>query len=131
MEVSAFTEEVADLRVRYQIIFLKDSAMIWVQPATAESTGSFPCLSLAMPIIRGGDTLPPATTVVGGGADATSQGIAQKISKRCGIAIWACITLPNDVSVVEEFVFRRLLRELHDKGYGGELNGTSRSAAGE
>ena len=129
MEVSAFTEQVADLSIRYQIIFMKDSAMIWVQTAAEETIGSLTSLAVSMPKIIGGDTLPPATTVVGGDADATSQNIAQKLSRRCGIAVWACVDLPEEAAVIEELVMRRILQAFSEKGYGTNITDGSTSSS--
>ena len=110
MDVVAFTEEISDLRVRYQLTYMKDSCWIWVQ-AGSEGPGNLRALSLATPRIMDGETLPPGTTILGGGADAASQGIAQKLASRCGITVWASIDL-SGAEVVESVVFRRLLQEI-------------------
>lgn len=111
MEVVGFTEQVADLRMRYQVIYMKDSAFIWVQPGE-DGIGSLPSLSVAMATTMAQDALPPATTIAGGDADASSQLFAQKVGRRCGMSVLACVDLPEGASVIRDLVFRRVVTEL-------------------
>ncbi|CAN8070245.1 unnamed protein product [Agarophyton chilense] len=118
MEVTAFTDQLADLRMRYQITYMKDSVMVWVQPTTDGSLGSLSCLAICMGLCVNDEALPPASTVFAttDHISSTSHGFAQKLSKRCGLAVYACIDIPDSAAVLEDNIFRRVLRELERHG---------------
>lgn len=113
MEVLAFTEQIADARIRYQVIQMKDSSFVWAQlVGSGQDGGSLRSLSVSMPS-RTNASLPPATTAMPGRGAVISRGIAQKLTKRCGIPVYACIDLPEDVGgVLVESIVQRILREL-------------------
>lgn len=128
MEVISFTDSLADLRIRYQITYMRESVLIWTQIVPAEASdkvGSMPQLSLAMPSIKGGDYLPPATNIIGGGANDTSRNVAQKLAKRFGIAVYASIDHGGDPGLEVEVILKRLTRELQNKGLGSSNDGAA------
>lgn len=116
MEVLAFTETIADTRIRYQITLLKDSAFVWAQMVGSDRDGgSLQSLSVSMPSMTG-ESIPAVTTVLPGRGAAISRGMAQKLSKRCKIPVYACIDLPDDIGgVLVEAIVQRILRELQPR----------------
>ncbi|KAI0560801.1 Proteasome assembly chaperone 4 [Gracilaria domingensis] len=134
MEVVAFTDQLADLRMRYQITLMKDSVMVWVQPTTDGSLGSFSTLSISMGHSVSDEVLPSASTIFATTAHtaSTSYGFAQKLSKRCGLAVYACVDIPDDAAVLEDAIFRRVLDELRIRGVVSSSdhdNGTTEDAS--
>lgn len=117
MEVTAFTEQVADLRVRYQLTFMSDSLLVWVQPAVGAAQGSFSALSICMPRKLPNEALPPATSIIASSAsaEASSRLFAQKLANRARIAVYASIQLPDDIALLEERIFTRVLSELQSR----------------
>lgn len=114
MEVVAFTEQLADMRVRYQLLYLRDSAFVWAQAADSSGgIGSLPSLSLSLPSPTASSAMPAATTVLRGPAASVSRGVAAKLAKRCGMPVYACVDLPGEAGdVLAEAVTKRLVREL-------------------
>lgn len=114
MEVIAFTEQLADLRMRYQLILMKHSVLVWVQPTTQSAQGSLPSLSISLGQALANESLPSATTIFASAptAAANSRAFAQKLAKRTSLAVYACVDLPDDAAVLETAVFTRVLTQL-------------------
>lgn len=120
MEVVAFTEQLADVRIRYQVTYMRDSAFVWAQAVDPSGgAGSLPSLSLSLSSNTGASGLPAATTVLRGPAAAVSRGVAAKLAKRCGMPVYACVDLPGEAAdVLADAVTKRLVRELDGRADG-------------
>lgn len=115
MQVTSFTEEIADARIRYQVLYLTDSVFVWAQTSPANGgAGSLPSLSLSLPGASAGP-LPPAATVLPGAAAAVSQGIAAKLAKRYRMPVYACVDLGGE-GILAHAVMKRLVREIDGSG---------------
>lgn len=133
MEIRAFTEAIADTAIRYQITLMDNSVMIWVQQASAgggsgaTGSGSLPYLAVSMPAVAGYDGLPAATTILHGrDHDVSSERMASRLARRCGIPIYACIDLGDVANVAADIVFRRLVRELEAAGIASGSSSSTR-----
>ncbi|PXF45937.1 hypothetical protein BWQ96_04298 [Gracilariopsis chorda] len=119
MEVIAFTEQMADLRMRYQLTLMNDSVFVWVQPTTDSSQGSLPNLSISLGQALQNESLPSATTIFAAAptAAAKSRAFAQKLAKRTSLAVYACVDLPDDAAVLENTIFTRVLTQLQTRNF--------------
>lgn len=112
MRVIAFTESVADVRIRYQIIRMDASAMVWIQTEAEGSSGSLPSMALSLACATATGALPPGATVLRGAGSSTSRGVAQKLARRSGLAVYAHVSLADDSMALLEAALRRVTREL-------------------
>lgn len=115
MKLRAFTEEVADLKVRFQILHMSSSAFVWADAVSGgqSKAGSLDALALGMPA-RGADAggTPTSTVVLAGASAAESQRIAERISRRTGLVVYASVVLPPAADAVGDRVALRLTQEL-------------------
>lgn len=113
MKLRAFTEDVADLSVRFQILHMESSAFVWADAVSAgqSKAGSFDGLALGMPP-RGSGGVPLSTVVLPGASAAQSQRIAERISRRTGLVVYANVVLPPAGDAVGDRIALRLTQEL-------------------
>lgn len=114
MKLVAFTENVADLRVRYSVLHLDGSAVVWADAESAAlpaKTGSLPSLALAVPAhVAGAD--PRAADVLPGPGSLASRELAAMLTRRTGLPVHAHVRLPTGAEPVSDTIALRLLREL-------------------
>lgn len=117
MRLVAFTEQLADLRVRYSVLHMNSSAMVWadaVSPSSASKTGALPSLVLSMPSRSSGGN-PSTATVLPGQGSTVSKAMAEGLTRRTGLVIHAHINLPANAEALADKIALRLLRELQDE----------------
>lgn len=122
MRIDAFTEEIADMVIRYSITYLQDSALIWVQAKGSETNyngkGSMPILAGSMGqgrIGRDQNGIPAGMIILGDLEEGSlSKEWSKKLAKRYKIAIYSCVDIGQEGMVIAENILRRLLKELDD-----------------
>lgn len=117
MRLVGFTEELADLRVRYMVLHMDRSAMVWadaVSPGSTGKTGSLPSLALSMPP-RSPTCVPSTAAVLPGAGSVESRALAESLTRRTGLAIHAHINLPANAEALADKVALRLLREIESE----------------
>eukprot|EP00177_Eucheuma_denticulatum_P007735 GFKZ01014072.1.p1 GENE.GFKZ01014072.1~~GFKZ01014072.1.p1 ORF type:complete len:111 (+),score=10.61 GFKZ01014072.1:300-632(+) len=109
MQVKAFSEQIADLHARYQIVHLRDSLFIWVQASPSSATpASFPSLSLSHPSTQSTAAI---ATILPGKTSTTSNQVAMKLATRYKIPVFASVDLGVG-GEVENAVVARLIAEI-------------------
>lgn len=113
MRVVASTETFADVLVRMQVTLMSSSVHVW-----ASVDNSAPSLALATP-----GRLAASSVLLGGVGEggAASAALANRISRKTGLAVYACLNLPPDAEMLQDAVAKRLLRVIEeDKDAGAE-----------
>ncbi len=122
MKLEAFTEDVADLKVRYSVLHMNGSAMVWadgVSTGMAGKRGSIPSLALSMPARSAGAAPSTATVLPGAGAQ-ESRALSEMLTRRTGMPVYAHVRLPAGAETLADTVSLRLLRALRvEAGAGG------------
>ncbi len=114
MKLVAFTETVADLQVRFQVLHMESSAFVWADATSGASSGksgSLKSLAMTMPP-RGRITMPSTTVVLPGPGSGASRRLAEKITRRTGLVIHAHISIPADADALADRIALRLVEEL-------------------
>lgn len=115
MKLEAFTEDVADLKVRYSVLHMNGSAMVWadgVSSSVPGKRGSLPSLALSVPSrIASLDSPSTATVLMGAGA-LESQRLSDMLTRRTGMPVYAHVRLPPGAESLADTVSLRLLRAL-------------------
>lgn len=111
MRLVAFTEDIADIKVRFSILHLDGSAMVW---ASSSDSANLSSLALSMPTNINFNTQdgPSTTTVLPGGNSLPSKALSDALSRRTGIAVYAYVSLPPGTEPLSDSISVRLLREL-------------------
>lgn len=113
MRVVASTETFADVLVRMQVTLMSSSVHVW-----ASVDNSAPSLALATP-----GRLAASSVLLGGVGEggAASAALASRISRKTGLAVYACLNLPPDAEMLQDAVAKRLLRVIvEDQNAGAE-----------
>lgn len=88
MEIRAWSEVICDELIRFQVIRLRDSVMVWACRGSLRGVvdaSPFPTLAVAMPHRSGAEYdhgMPPATTVLPGAGATVSEGISRRLCKQ-------------------------------------------------
>ncbi|KAK9807900.1 hypothetical protein WJX72_012474 [[Myrmecia] bisecta] len=108
-----FSEEAEGLEegctVHFQVVSFHRSLFIWVGVGTPKLASL--ALAAAHPA-SACRALPPAATLLRGGADDSSAGLAQKLAQKTGQPVACSINLPPHTPLLQAFIERRLLQEL-------------------
>lgn len=116
MRLEAFTEDVADLKVRYSVLHMNGSAMVWadgVSTSMPGKRGTIPSLALSMPA-RVANTTPSTATILPGVGALESRALSEMLTRRTGKPIYAHVQLPSGTESLADVVSLRLLRALTD-----------------
>jgi len=101
-----FQEMVADVRVCFQIVMMKDSCMVWVGTAQA----AMGHLDLAMSTHM--DSVPTHTTLLGDGGDGVGASLSKMLAMKTGLQVFVSWNLPGTQQLLESAVKKRLVEEL-------------------
>lgn len=118
MEVIAETEMLADVRVQMQVIRMDGAVHVW-----ASTDGSAPALALSTP-----GRLAATSTLLGGmsaSADASSV-LASRLSRKTGLAVYACLQLPPDAEMLRDAVTKHILEIIQRSGSSVDAAATER-----